>query len=88
MRLGVALRDFRSARLIAGTRGHPGPDAALRAGLAAAILVGVVTSRRIIGVSVVADAETDESVAVLAPAIQDVLVPAGRSRRPAGPETV
>jgi AcrR family transcriptional regulator len=72
------LRDFIQSRLVDGlsTRTEPEPDAALRAGLAAAMLVGLVMSRRIIGVPMLATADTDTVIAILAPAIQQILVPA------------
>ncbi|ALE05964.1 transcriptional regulator [Arthrobacter sp. ERGS1:01] len=69
------LRSFIQSRLLEGTRERTDTDAALRAGIASAMLVGVVTSRQIIGVPVLHTAETEELVAVLAPAIQQVLVP-------------
>ncbi|HEY0238469.1 MAG TPA: TetR family transcriptional regulator [Friedmanniella sp.] len=66
------LRDFVQSRLLHGMRGR-GDDAVLRAGLASAMLVGVVTGRRILGVPVLVDADTDTLVATLAPAIQQLL---------------
>ncbi|WP_395405133.1 hypothetical protein ACHMXB_05440 [Arthrobacter sp. UC242_113] len=41
------LRNFIQSRLIECHREHSDPDAALRAGLASSVLVGVVTSRQI-----------------------------------------
>jgi hypothetical protein len=38
------------------------------------MLVGIVTSRRIIGVPVLVDADTEKLVATVAPAIQQILV--------------
>ena len=75
-RASSQLRDFIQSRLVDGTRGQVRADAGLRAGLAAAMLVGVITNRRIIGVPVLAAADIEELVAVLAPAIQQVLMPA------------
>ena len=69
------LRDFIQFRLLAGTSGHLGSDAALRAGLASSLLIGLVTSRRIIGVPLLVAADTEQLVAVIAPAIQKILVP-------------
>jgi AcrR family transcriptional regulator len=69
------LRDFIQSRLIAGTSERLGPDATLRAGLASSLLVGMVVGRRIIGVPVLVAAELEELVAVVAPAIQQILVP-------------
>ncbi|WP_410631675.1 TetR family transcriptional regulator [Amycolatopsis sp. cmx-4-83] len=71
----VQLREFIQSRLLHGSGG--GGDAMLRAGLAAAMLVGIVTSRRIIGVPVLVAADTEQIVATVGPAIQQVLVGAG-----------
>ena len=58
--------------------------AAEKAGLAASLLVGMVVGRRIIGVPILVAAEPEELVTVVAPAIQQILVPRpasnGRSR--------
>lgn len=72
-RAGAVLSGFIQSRLLAGTRAKNDAQGALRAGLAAAMLVGVITSRRVVGVPTIAAASTDELVAVLAPAIQAVL---------------
>ncbi|MGO4807079.1 TetR family transcriptional regulator [Arthrobacter sp. 2MCAF15] len=69
------LRSFIQSRLLEGTRQRMDTDAALRAGLASSMLVGVVTGRQIIGVPTLLSAGTEELVAVLAPAIQQILVP-------------
>ena len=69
------LRDFIQSRLLAGTSEHRGSDAALRAGLASSLLIGLVTSRRIIGVPLLVAADTEQLVTVIAPAIQKILVP-------------
>lgn len=66
------LRDFIQSRLLHGMSGR-GDDAVLRAGLASAMLVGVVTSRRIIGVPALAAADTETLVATLAPALHQLL---------------
>ncbi|BDZ47878.1 TetR family transcriptional regulator [Frondihabitans sucicola] len=68
------LRAFLQSRLLAGTLADSRPDAALRAGLASSMLVGVVTSRRVIGVPLLAEATKDELIRILAPAIQRILV--------------
>ena len=68
------LRDFIQSRLLNGTSERAAPDAALRAGLASSMLVGIVTGRRIIGVPALVTADTEQLVALLAPAIQRVLV--------------
>lgn len=79
------LRDFIQSRLLDGTRGRGGGDAALRAGLASSMLVGVVTGRRIIGVPMLATVDTEELVAALGPAIQAILVPGAMGGAGAGP---
>ena len=66
------LRDFIQSRLTHGMKGR-GDDAILRAGLAASMLVGVVLSRRIIGVPALLAAETDTLVTTLGPSIQILL---------------
>lgn len=66
------LREFIQSRLLHGTKGRGG-DAMLRAGLAASMLIGIVTSRGIIGVPVLASADTETLVATVAPAIQQIL---------------
>jgi AcrR family transcriptional regulator len=73
------LRDFIQSRLMAGTGEARSSDAALRAGLASSMLVGLVTSRRIIGVPLLVAAELEELVAIIAPAIQQTLAPHRRS---------
>jgi len=69
------LRDFIQARLLAGTSERLGSDAGLRVGLATSLLIGMVVCRRIIGVPVLVAAEAEELVTLIAPAIQQVLVP-------------
>jgi AcrR family transcriptional regulator len=73
---GSQLREFIQARLLDAM--GPGrvktPDAALRAGLASSMLVGVVVGRRVVGVPILAEADTETLVAMIAPAIQSVLV--------------
>jgi AcrR family transcriptional regulator len=71
-RASAALSEFIQSRLLIGAHGRAA-DAALRAGLAAAALVGVITSRRIIGVPSIVQADVEQIVTVLAPAIQDIL---------------
>ena len=66
------LRDFIQSRLVHGMHGR-GDDSMLRAGLAAAMLVGVITSRRIIGVPILVAADTDTLVKTIGPAIQHLL---------------
>ena len=69
------LRAFIQSRLLAGAGQRLGPDAGRRAGLAASLLVGLVAGRQIIGVPILAEADPERLVAILAPAIQRVLVP-------------
>jgi AcrR family transcriptional regulator len=75
------LADFVESRLLeaSGARSDDDPDAALRAGLVSAMLVGIVTTRSIIGVPLISAADTEKLVAVVAPAIQKVLVPTSTS---------
>lgn len=79
------LREFIEARLLDAVGPSPADpgEAALRAGLASSMLVGVVVGRRVVGVPTLAEADTERLVAVVAPAIQSVLVP---GTAPAGPE--
>jgi AcrR family transcriptional regulator len=69
------LREFIQARLLDGIRSRSvdHEDAALRAGLASSMLVGVVVGRRIVGVPILADADSETLIALVAPAIQSVL---------------
>ena len=69
------LRDFIQSRLLRGAQAGTEPDAALRAGLASSMLVGIVTSRRIIGVPLLVAADTEMLVSIVAPAIQQILAP-------------
>ena len=78
------LREFIQSRLAHGTEGR-GDEALLRAGLAASMLVGVVTGRQIIGVPALVAADTERLVATLAPAIHQVLVGAAPQTRPKEP---
>ena len=70
------LRDFIQARLLAGTSERLDADAALRAGLATSLLIGMVVCRRIIGVPILVAVEQEELVTLVAPAIQHLLAPA------------
>ena len=70
---GAQLRDFIQARLEHGTTGADRDDRALRAGLVAAMLVGVVVSRRIIGVPALAAADHQLLALTLGPALQSIL---------------
>jgi AcrR family transcriptional regulator len=69
------LREFIQARLLDGVRSRAADrhDAALRAGLASSMLVGVTMGRRIVGVPIIASADVETLVALVAPAIQSVL---------------
>ncbi|WP_258366740.1 TetR family transcriptional regulator [Curtobacterium sp. MCSS17_011] len=71
------LREFIQSRLEHGAVGADQASKALRAGLAAAMLVGIVTSRQVIGVPTVLAADHDLLVATVGPAIQSVLVGSG-----------
>ena len=68
------LRDFIQHRLQSGSGKHVGSDDALRAGLALSLLVGLVTSRKIIGVPLLVETDTEQLVSIIAPAIQKILV--------------
>jgi AcrR family transcriptional regulator len=67
------LREFIQARLLDGGGSRAVDDAALRAGLASSMLVGIVVGRRIVGVPILANADVEALVALVAPAIQSVL---------------
>lgn len=69
------LREFFQARLLDGIGSRPvnHDDAALRTGLASSMLVGIIMGRRIVGVPVLANTDTKTLVALVAPAIQNVL---------------
>jgi AcrR family transcriptional regulator len=72
---GAQLREFIQARLLDGMgTGRPDdPDAALRAGLASSMLVGLMVGRRVVGVPILANADVEILVTLMAPAIQSVL---------------
>ncbi|MGA9493092.1 MAG: TetR family transcriptional regulator [Mycobacterium sp.] len=72
---GAQLREFIQARLLDAMRAGRAnaPDAALRAGLASSMLVGIVVGRRLLGVPILAEADIETLVAMVAPAIQSVL---------------
>jgi AcrR family transcriptional regulator len=72
---GSQLREFIQARLLdaMGAEGGNAPDAALRAGLASSMLVGIVVGRRLVRVPILTEADTETLVALVAPAIQRVL---------------
>lgn len=69
------LRDYIQSRLLHGLEGRD-EGAVLRTAVAASMLVGITTGRRIVGVPALAAADTETLVAAVAPAIQLVL--AGR----------
>ncbi|GFG95812.1 TetR/AcrR family transcriptional regulator [Mycobacterium timonense] len=71
----LQLREFIQARLLEAisSRSAYHDDAALRTSLASSMLVGIIVGRRIIGVSVLASADSEVLVALVAPAIQRVL---------------
>jgi AcrR family transcriptional regulator len=72
---GAQLREFLQARLVdaMGSGRAEDPLAALRAGVASSMLVGIIVGRRLVGVPILAEADTETLVALLAPAIQEVL---------------
>ena len=74
-RAGSQLREFIQARLLdaMGAGRVNTPETALRAGLASSMLVGIVVGRRLVGVPILAEADTETLVAMVAPAIQSVL---------------
>jgi AcrR family transcriptional regulator len=68
------LREFIQARLLDGVKSRAvGDDAAVRAGLASSMLVGIVVGRRIVGVPTISNVDRETLVAIAAPAIQSVL---------------
>ena len=69
------LREFIQARLLDGIRSRSVDrgDAALRAGLASSMLVGIVVGRRIVGVPILANADSETLITLVAPAIQSML---------------
>lgn len=69
------LSDFIESRLLSSAKAPLGSDAVLRAGLAASMLVGIVTSRNIIVVPTLAEAEQEQLIGIIAPAIQQILIP-------------
>lgn len=69
----AALRAFIQSRLGHGMEGR-GEDAMLRAGLAAAMLIGIILSRRVVGVPVLVAADRDTLARTVGPAIQQLLV--------------
>jgi len=73
------LRDYIESRLMTGGSESLGPEVRLRAGLALSMLVGLVTGRQIIGVPVLAAANQETLVAMVAPCIQHMLLPASES---------
>jgi AcrR family transcriptional regulator len=76
------LREFIQARLLDGVGSRGADDyAVVRAGLASSMLVGIVVGRRIVGVPTLANLDVETLVALVAPAIQNVLTsapPVGR----------
>jgi AcrR family transcriptional regulator len=69
------LREFIQARLLDGirSRSEDHEDAVLRAGLASSMLVGIVVGRRIVRVPILANADRETLISLVAPAIQSVL---------------
>lgn len=73
------LRDYIESRLLTGASERMDSDVRLRGGMALSMRMGLVVSRQIIGVPVLSGADRDTLVAIVAPAIQQVLVPSKRS---------
>ncbi len=75
------LREFIQARLLDSirARGTDDDDAALRAGLASSMLVGILLGRRVVEVPILADSDIEKLVGLVAPAIQSVLASAPRT---------
>ena len=71
----MQLRDFIQSRLVFRLDEVHDAEAVLRAGLASSMLVGLITSRRIIGVPLLLEAEIEKLITMIAPAIQAILVP-------------
>jgi AcrR family transcriptional regulator len=70
----LQLREFIQARLLDGVKSRAvGDDAAVRAGLASSMLVGIIVGRRIVGVPTLANVDVETLVALVAPAVQSVL---------------
>lgn len=74
----VQLGEFIQSRLLGGAgKGEVSADTALRAGLVLTMLVGVVLGRRVVRTPVLTEADTEEIVRILAPAVHGILVPGG-----------
>lgn len=69
------LSDFIQSRLVSNNKEKISCDTVLRAGLAASMLVGVLTSRNVIVVPTLAEAQQEQLVSIIAPAIQQILMP-------------
>ncbi|WP_433832983.1 TetR family transcriptional regulator [Actinoplanes sp. CA-015351] len=69
------LREFLQARLLdaIGPRFGADPAAAVRAGLASTMLIGVIVGRRIVGVPILVEQDRETIVKIVGPAIQAVL---------------
>jgi AcrR family transcriptional regulator len=79
----VQLREFIQERLLVDAiASRAVEDASLRAGVVSSMLVGLMVGRGIVGVPTLAAADRETLVALVGPAAQSVLVPAGRDRTP------
>ena len=69
------LRDFVQYRLVevVSPKLHERPDAALRAGLASAMLVGVIVGRNIVRIPVIADVDQEIVIELVGTSIQTIL---------------
>jgi len=84
---GPLLADFVRAEIIGRVAAAaPGPDAELRASLAATQVAGLLVTRYVLQVPAVVAASPAELARRVGPAIQAVLVPAGPPGRAAAPE--
>jgi AcrR family transcriptional regulator len=74
------LRDFIQARLSMGAGVHHDGDgeALVRAAVAASMLIGVIVGRRIVGVPVLLEQDTETLISRIAPAVQSVLTAPSR----------
>ena len=69
------LSDFIQSRLVSNNKAKISCDTVLKAGLAASMLVGVLTSRNVIVVPTLAEAQQEQLISIIAPAIQQILMP-------------
>ncbi|MFF1400061.1 TetR family transcriptional regulator [Streptomyces sp. NPDC058287] len=78
-RANEQLRGFIQERFVAAavaSRTTDAGDALLRAGVVSSMLVGLVVGRGVVGVPTLAEAEREELIMLVGPAVQSVLAPA------------